>query len=86
MIWWPAWDLPAERPLSTTPRKPSWACYDWDLNAQEAIDVPNFANFNGPSALEEDRFPTDLIETLEAMGHEIDDPCHDQRPSGDSGD
>lgn len=45
---------------------------DWDLNAQEAIDVPNFANFNGPSALEEDRFPTDLIETLEAMGHEID--------------
>lgn len=45
---------------------------DWGLNAQEAIDVPNFANFNGPSALEEDRFPTDLIEALEAMGHEID--------------
>jgi gamma-glutamyltranspeptidase / glutathione hydrolase len=45
--------------------------YDWGLNAQEAINVPNFSNFNGPSVLEEDRFPEDLIRALQAMGHEI---------------
>ena len=45
--------------------------YDWKLNAQEAIDLPNFGNYNGPSVLEEDRFPHQLIEALEAMGHEI---------------
>lgn len=45
--------------------------YDWDLNAQEAIDLPNFGNYNGPSVLEENRFPQELIDELEAMGHEI---------------
>jgi gamma-glutamyltranspeptidase/glutathione hydrolase len=45
--------------------------YDWDLNAQDAINLPNFANFNGASALEEDRFPADFIESLQEMGHEI---------------
>jgi gamma-glutamyltranspeptidase / glutathione hydrolase len=47
--------------------------YDWGLNAQEAIDVPNFANFNGPSVLEEDRYPEELIEALRALGHQIDE-------------
>ena len=45
--------------------------YDWDLNAQDTINLPNFANFNGASALEEDRFPADFIELLREMGHEI---------------
>jgi len=45
--------------------------YEWDLNAQNAINLPNFANFNGASALEEDRFPSEFIESLQAMGHEI---------------
>jgi gamma-glutamyltranspeptidase / glutathione hydrolase len=45
---------------------------DWQLNAQQAIDLPNFANFNGPSVLEEVRFPPKIIETLEAMGHEVE--------------
>ncbi|TVR16351.1 MAG: gamma-glutamyltransferase [Balneolaceae bacterium] len=44
---------------------------DWGLNAQEAIDLPNFANFNGPSVLEEGYFPDSIIEALEAMGHEV---------------
>lgn len=44
---------------------------DWNLNAQEAIDLPNFANFNGPSVLEEDRWPQEIINSLEEMGHEI---------------
>ncbi|MCC5940207.1 MAG: gamma-glutamyltransferase [Balneolaceae bacterium] len=45
---------------------------DWGLNAQEAIDLPNFANFNGPSVLEEGYFSQTIIEALEAMGHEVD--------------
>lgn len=45
---------------------------DWGLNAQQAIDLPNFANFNGPSVLEEGRFPDEIIEALEVLGHEID--------------
>jgi gamma-glutamyltranspeptidase / glutathione hydrolase len=45
--------------------------YGWELNAQHAIDLPNFANFNGPSSLEEGRFPNEVIDSLEEMGHEI---------------
>lgn len=45
--------------------------YGWGLNAQEAIDLPNFVNYNGPSVLEEGRFPLHIIDALEKMGHEI---------------
>jgi gamma-glutamyltranspeptidase/glutathione hydrolase len=45
--------------------------YDWNLNAQEAINLPNFGNYNGPSVLEEGRFPAELINALEAMGHQV---------------
>lgn len=45
--------------------------YEWNLNAQEAINLPNFGNYNGPSVLEEDRFPAELINALEAMGHQV---------------
>lgn len=45
--------------------------YDWGLNAQEAINVPNFSNFNGPSVLEENRYSEEIIRLLIAMGHEI---------------
>lgn len=45
--------------------------YDWNLNAQEAINLPNFGNYNGPSVLEENRFPANFIHELEALGHEI---------------
>lgn len=44
---------------------------DWQLNAQEAIDLPNFVNYNGPSYLEINRFPLETIKALEQMGHEI---------------
>ncbi|MEX2527669.1 MAG: gamma-glutamyltransferase family protein [Gemmatimonadota bacterium] len=43
----------------------------WGLNAQEAIDLPNFANFNGPSLLESGRFSPDLLRDLRSRGHEI---------------
>lgn len=45
---------------------------DWGLNAQQAINLPNFGNYNSPAVvLEEGRFPGELIEALEAMGHEV---------------
>lgn len=45
---------------------------DWDLNAQQAINLPNFAAYNNPAAVvEQDRFSQELIDALEAMGHEI---------------
>lgn len=43
----------------------------WGLNAQGAIDLPNFANFNGPSLLERGRFPPELLQELRSRGHEI---------------
>ncbi|MEX1259235.1 MAG: gamma-glutamyltransferase [Balneolaceae bacterium] len=44
---------------------------DWGLNAQQAINLPNFANYNGPTLLEDERFTVEVIEALEVMGHEI---------------
>jgi gamma-glutamyltranspeptidase/glutathione hydrolase len=44
---------------------------DWNLNAQEAINLPNFAAYNGPIAIEQGRFPQELIDLLEQMGHDI---------------
>lgn len=44
---------------------------DWGLNAQEAIDLPNFGNYNGPSILETGRFPASTLEALRALGHEV---------------
>ena len=43
----------------------------WGLNAQEAINLPNFANYNGPSILEAGRFPAGLVADLQALGHEV---------------
>ncbi len=43
----------------------------WDLNAQEAINLPNFTNGNGPSVLEQGRFPLPLMEALRARGHDV---------------
>lgn len=51
--------------------KAIYGMYGWGLNAQEAIDLPNFANFNGPSVLELESFPDHIIENLESMGHEV---------------
>lgn len=51
--------------------KAIYGMYGWGLNAQEAINLPNFANYNGPSVLELDAFPNHIIQSLESMGHEI---------------
>ncbi len=44
---------------------------NWNMNAQEAINLPNFGSLNGPSILEAKRFPASVVEALKAKGHEI---------------
>ena len=44
---------------------------NWNLTVQEAIDLPNFSNLNGPSFLEENRFPQATIQGLKNKGHEV---------------
>lgn len=44
---------------------------EWGLDAQRAIDLPNFVNYNGPSVLESGRFPPATLAALRARGHEV---------------
>jgi gamma-glutamyltranspeptidase/glutathione hydrolase len=44
---------------------------NWELNVQEAIDLPNFSNLNGPSFLEVNRFPMPIRQGLKNKGHEV---------------
>jgi gamma-glutamyltranspeptidase/glutathione hydrolase len=44
---------------------------DWGLDVQQAISLPNFGSRNGPTELEEGRFPASEIDDLKAMGHKI---------------
>ena len=44
---------------------------DWGLNAQQAINLPNFGSFNGPTVLEEGRFPTATVTALQQRGHAV---------------
>ena len=44
---------------------------DWGLSAQQAIDLPNFANNNGASLLEAQRFDPATVQALEARGHTV---------------
>jgi gamma-glutamyltranspeptidase/glutathione hydrolase len=46
---------------------------DWGLDAQRAIDLPNFGSFNGPTVLERGRFPAPTIEALRARGHTVNE-------------
>lgn len=41
------------------------------LDAQRAIDLPNFGSFNGPTVLEKGRFETTTVEALKARGHAV---------------
>ncbi len=43
----------------------------WGLNAQQAIDLPNFGSFNGPTVLELGRFPPATVTGLQALGHVV---------------
>jgi len=43
----------------------------WGLNAQQAINLPNFGSFNGPTLLETQGFPEATLQALKARGHEV---------------
>jgi gamma-glutamyltranspeptidase / glutathione hydrolase len=43
----------------------------WGLNAQHAIDLPNFGTQGGPTLLEAQRFDRSTIDALKARGHEV---------------
>lgn len=47
--------------------------YDWGLDAQRAIDLPNFGSFNGPTVLEAGRFPASTVQSLKDRGHVINE-------------
>ena len=44
---------------------------NWHLNVQEAIDLPNFSNLNGPAFLEAKKFPLQTLQGLKNKGHEV---------------
>lgn len=41
---------------------------NWQLDAQQAINLPNFGNLNGPTVLEDRRFPLATVESLKRTG------------------
>ncbi len=43
----------------------------WGLSAQQAIDLPNFGSFNGPTVLEAGRFAPETVAALKARGHQV---------------
>ena len=44
---------------------------NWGLLPQQAINLPNFGSLNGPSLLEEKRFPPATVEALRTRGAEV---------------
>jgi gamma-glutamyltranspeptidase/glutathione hydrolase len=51
--------------------KTLYGVLNWGLNAQQAIDLPNFGSTNGPTLLEQRRFPAATVQALQARGHEV---------------
>lgn len=43
----------------------------WGLNAQQAIDLPNFGSLGGPTLLEAQRFERSTVDALQWRGHEV---------------
>lgn len=44
---------------------------DWDLNLQQAINLPNVGSRNGPTELEQGRTPPEMAAKLKARGHTL---------------
>jgi gamma-glutamyltranspeptidase / glutathione hydrolase len=46
---------------------------DWGLDAQQAINLPNFGSYNGPTLLEKGRFTPATVDALKARGHSVNE-------------
>ncbi len=51
--------------------KSLYGVLDWGMTPQQAINLPNFGSLNGPTLLEEKRFPPATVEALRARGAEV---------------
>jgi gamma-glutamyltranspeptidase/glutathione hydrolase len=47
------------------------ATLGWGLDAQTAINLPNFGSYNGPTQLEAGRFPPSTAQALRERGHQV---------------
>ena len=45
--------------------------FDWNLDVQQAISLPNFGSRNGPTEIEKGLVPDQLAEELKARGHDV---------------
>ena len=51
--------------------KTLYGMLNWGLNAQQAINLPNFGSLGGPILLEAGRFDRDTVQALQARGHTV---------------
>ncbi len=51
--------------------KTIYGMFNWGLNAQQAINLPNFGALGAPTLLEEKRFPVSTVDSLKGRGHEV---------------
>jgi gamma-glutamyltranspeptidase/glutathione hydrolase len=51
--------------------KALYGVLNWGMLPQQAINLPNFSSLNGPTTLEEKRFPAATVNALKARGHEV---------------
>jgi gamma-glutamyltranspeptidase/glutathione hydrolase len=51
--------------------KTLYGVLNWGLSPQQAINLPNFGSLNGPSLLEEKRFPPATVQALRGRGTEV---------------
>jgi len=51
--------------------KTLYGVLNWGLNAQQAINLPNFGTLGGPILLEKQRFDPATVKALQARGHSV---------------
>ncbi|MBX3586946.1 MAG: gamma-glutamyltransferase family protein [Ramlibacter sp.] len=51
--------------------KTLYGVLNWGMTPQQAINLPNFASLNGPTILEEGRFPAATVEALRQRGADV---------------